>query len=159
MQSLAAQQGIRTAVSVDSSRILIGGRMELTYQFTVPAGQSVTLPPIDSATHFEVIGQPRMDTVVNGAENIITARYTLTSFDSGHWVIPPFAVAAGVQTDSVPVDIVFSDFNPAQPYHPVSGPETVPEPAARKNRWYYIAGGLLLLGVLLYIFLRKKQPW
>lgn len=156
MQPVAAQQGIRTTVAVDSSRILIGGRMELTYQFTVPAGQSITMPPIDSATHFEVIGQPRMDTVANGSENIITARYTLTSFDSGHWVIPPFAVAAGVQTDSVPVDIVFSDFNPAQPYHSISGPEAVPEPIARRNWWYYIAGGLLILGILLYIFLRKK---
>ena len=151
-------QGTATiSASVDKKRILIGEPLQLTIETRIPPGSVISFIHIDSIGHFELLGKPVIDTsqVENGT--IIKGTYTLTSFDSGHWVIPSFVINTSLATDTLPIDVVFSDFDPKQDYHDIKDILEV-EPAKKKQWWWYAAGGALLLLLLILYLLRKKKP-
>jgi hypothetical protein len=72
-------------------------------------------------------------------------------------VIPSFVLARGIASDTLPVDVVFSDFDPKQPYHELR--DIIPVEAAEEEQeqwWYFIAAGVLLLAFILYLIFRRK---
>ncbi len=89
--------------------------------------------------------------------------FTLTSFDSGQWVIPalPLVEGEGPYTDSILVDVVFSPMDTSQPYHDVR--DVMTEEVVEKKVWDWkiiITGVLafvaLFVFLVLYFFKRKK---
>jgi LPXTG-motif cell wall-anchored protein len=112
---------------------------------------------IDSISHFEFLENPHIDTANSDGSTIIKGVYKITSFDSGHWVIPSFVLFGSVKTDTIPVDVVFSDFDPNQNYHDIKDIIEV-KPSEKKQWWWYVAGAGLLIALLLLYFLRKKKP-
>jgi hypothetical protein len=57
-------------------------------------------------------------------------------------VIPSFVFAEGIVTDSIPVDVVFSEFNPEQDYHDIKDIiEVTPQKKKDKQWWWYLIGG------------------
>src|ERR1700738_4982793 len=88
-----AQNKITIKASVDKNKILIGEVLQLRVEASVPASQQFVLPTIDSIAHFEILKAGEPAKTVNDVQQIITQDYLLTSFDSGHWVIPSFRLA------------------------------------------------------------------
>jgi hypothetical protein len=84
----------------------------------------------------------------------------ITSFDSGHWVIPAFVVGEAA-SDTIPIDVGFSAFDPEQPYHEIKDIIEVAPEKKKEDRtwWWYVAGGgVLLIIVLILLLTRKKKP-
>lgn len=155
--NVLAQGGDEIKATVNKNRILIGEPLELTIQTILHPTSNLRPVQIDSIPHFEILGTPVLDSHFYNDGPIFKAVYKITSFDSGHWVIPSFVLAPGIKTDTIPIDVVFSEFDPDQDYHDIKDVIEV-KPAKHKKWWWYaIGGGLILLLVLLY-FLRKKKP-
>ncbi len=154
-QAVIAQGVASVKASVDKNRILIGEPLLLTIEIYSSPGSAKELLSLDSIDHFEFLEKPKIDTT--GGENGLNTRgvYKITSFDSGHWVIPAFVLSPGIKTDTIPVDVVFSEFDPNQPYHDIKDILEV-KPQKKNDWWYMAAGGLLLLLLLVYLLMRKK---
>jgi LPXTG-motif cell wall-anchored protein len=151
-------QDVSIKTTVDKNKILIGEPLQLTVETNFRStATALSFVQIDSIEHFEFLGKPVTDTLGNNEEITIRSVYRITSFDSGQWVIPSFVLYPGVQTESIPVDVVFSDFDPNQEYHDIKDIIEV-KPKKKTPWWWYVAaGGLLVLLALIY-FLRKKKP-
>lgn len=156
VQLASAQGKISIRASIDKKTIVIGERMELTIEAMAPLKGTLRFPLIDTIPHFEFAGERKIDSTVSGNFKTIKITYPITSFDSGHWVIPSFTLTKNIKTDTIPVDVVFSEFDPAIDYHDIKDILEV-EAAKEKNRWWwYAGGGLLLLLAVLYVLMRKK---
>ncbi|MBK6936535.1 MAG: hypothetical protein IPH18_06360 [Chitinophagaceae bacterium] len=154
--ALAQESSVKASIS--KNRILIGEPVSLNIEiYQSPASVNDKLE-IDSIPHFEFIGGPVTDTIdrTNGLR--VKSIYKITSFDSGHWVIPSFILAGKFKTDTIGIDVLFSVFNPEQDYHDIKDIIEV-KPSGKKNQWWwFLVGGVFLAAILLYYVLRKKKP-
>jgi len=155
-----SQQATTVKASVDKNRILIGEPITLTLEATIPVNEAIRFFYIDSLPHFEFLKRNKTDTTDKNSGTYLKQELQITSFDSGQWVLPPLVFSEGIQTDSIVIDVVFSDFDPNQPYHSIK--DVIHVDAAKKkedNLWWYVAGGaaVLLLLVLVYFLTRKKK--
>ncbi len=155
----ASQQTTRLNATVDRSKILIGEPIQLKLQADIPEHDPIRFFSIDSIPHFEFLRIEKIDTTNTGSGTILSQVLHITSFDSGHWVIPPFIVGE-LSTDSIPVDVGFSPFNPEQPYHDVKEIIDVEaeEKAKKPTWWYYLAAAIVVLILVLVLLKKKKKP-
>jgi len=158
VQNGFAQGSASIKASVDKNKILIGEPVELTLEAFLPPSAVIGFVSIDTIAHFEFVEKPAIDTIKKNGGIAIRGVYKITSFDSGHWVIPSFTISKGVRTDTIPVDVVFSDFDPSQDYHDIKDILDVHPARKKENWWWYVGGGVLLLALLLLYVLRKKKP-
>jgi LPXTG-motif cell wall-anchored protein len=156
-QLAGAQGGATIKASVDKNKILIGEPFHLIIEANLSPESVISFVNVDTIEHFEFAGKPVIDTINKEGSTTIKGVYKLTSFDSGHWVIPSFILSPAVKTDTIPIDVVFSDFNSNQDYHDIKDIIEV-KPEEKKQWWLYAAGGALLLLLLLIYLLRKKKP-
>lgn len=157
---LSAQQKTTVKASVDRNKILIGEHIQLTLEADIPENELIHFFILDSLPHFEILHKPRIDTTNTREGTILKQMITITSFDSGHWVIPSFVLGENTATDTIPVDVVFSQFDPSQDYHDIKDIIEV-KPVPEKQKWWFwyaIGGGTLLIILLLIYLLRKKKP-
>lgn len=156
--SAFAQQATTIKATVDKNKILIGEQFSLTIETTIPENEPIRFIGIDSIPHFEFIGESRNDTLNKGGSTIIRRKLMVTSFDSGQWIIPPYIIADGVQSDSITIDVSFSEFNSNQPYHDIKDVEDVPAEREQNMTWWIIAGiALLFVIIMVYALTRKKK--
>jgi len=158
--SAAAQNKTVVKATVNRTQILIGEPITLTLETDVPEHEPIRFFQLDSIPHFEFLDRQKIDTVNTGSGTILTQVLQITSFDSGHWVIPSMSLGENLATDSIPVDVGFSPFNPDQPYHDIKEIiEVTPEEKKEQIKWWYIvAGAVALLLILVLVFRRKKKP-
>lgn len=155
--SSGAQQVTVTA-SATKNKILLGEPFQLTLQATLPANQSVDWFRTDTFPHFEVLVRSKIDTQVNGAAQTLVQNIQLTSWDSGRWQLPSFALPGSNRTRPIRVDVVFTTpFDPKQDYHDVKDNLAVRRPA--RISWYWYVVGLVVLLVLYWLLFpgRKKK--
>lgn len=157
---LAAQSKTVVKASVDRSQILIGERIQLTLEADIPETQPIRFFQMDSIPHFEFVSLGKIDTSNTGSGTLLSQVIQITSFDSGHWVIPVLSLGETVSTDSIPVDVGFSPFDPQQPYHDVKDILEVNPPKEEKSNklWWYIGGGVLLILLLILLLRKPKKP-
>lgn len=156
--SAFAQQATTIKATVDKNKILIGEQFSLTIETTIPENEPIRFIGIDSIPHFEFIGESRNDTLNKGGSTIIRRKLMVTSFDSGQWIIPPYIIADGVESDSITIDVSFSEFNSNQPYHDIKDVEDVPAEREQNMTWWIIAGiALLFVIIMVYALTRKKK--
>lgn len=159
---LAAQSKTVVKASVDRSQILIGERIQLTLEADIPETQPIRFFQLDSIPHFEFLSLGKIDTSNTGSGTRLSQVIQITSFDSGHWVIPalPLGLGETISTDSIPVDVGFSAFDPQQPYHDVKDILEVNPPEEKKSSllWWYIGGGVLLVLLLILLLRKPKKP-
>jgi hypothetical protein len=151
-----AQGGISIKASIDKSRVLIGEPITLTIDAYFSPESNKNFIEIDSLKHFELLEKPELDTIDKNGGLEIRGVYKITSFDSGHWVIPSFSLSTEVKTDTIPVEVVFSDFNPNQDYHEIKDIIEV-TPDKKEKWWWYVAGGILISFLLIFYLFRKKK--
>ncbi len=157
-QCIIAQGGAVIKASTDKNKILIGEQFQLTIEANLSPGSVISFITIDSIEHFEVLDKPVIDTITKDGRTVIKGVYQLTSFDSGHWVIPSYMLSPAVKTDTIPIDVVFSDFDPNQEYHDIKDILEVKPSKEKMKWWWFVAGGVLLLAMLLLYLSRKKKP-
>lgn len=155
----SAQTGIKLSATVDKSRVLIGEHIELTLTADIPENEPISFFAIDTIDHFEFLEKQKIDSVNTSTGTILTQVIRITSFDSGHWVIPSFYLADSSRTDSIPMDVVFTpDFDPNKAYHDIKDVMDVKvEEKQPWWGWYAIGGGILLLLLVIYFLFRKKK--
>lgn len=153
-----AQSGTTVKATVDRNQILIGEPIQLTLEVYIPENESIRFFSIDSIPHFEFLQPGKIDTTNTTNGTRLIQIIPITSFDSGHWVISSFSLSESLKTDTIPVDVGFSPFNPEQPYHDIKDIIEV-EPATKKQQWWwYAAGAGVILLVLIIYLLTKKKP-
>ena len=153
----SAQSTVSIKASVDKSSILIGEHFILRLEANIPENEAIRFFDFDTIPHFEFLDRQKIDTTNTSTGTILTQVIHMTSFDSGHWVIPRFILDETLSTDSIPFDVGFSTpFDANQPYHDIKDVIDV-QIKEEQQWWWYIAGGaLLLLALLLWLVLRKK---
>ena len=155
-----AQNKTTVKATIDRSKILIGEPIRLILEADIPENEAIRFFQPDSIPHFEFLDIQKIDTSNTGKGTVLSRVFQITSFDSGHWVIPSFILGDSIVTDTIPVDVGFSPFNPEQAYHDIKDIiEVNPPEEKQKIRWWYIvAGAALLLLLLILLFRRKKKP-
>jgi hypothetical protein len=155
-----AQSKTIVKAAVDKNKILIGETIQLSLEADIPENEAIHFFIIDSIPHFEIKEKQKIDTSNTSDGTVLRQIILITSFDSGHWVMPAFVLGENIATDTIPVDVVFSEFNPEQDYHDIKDIIEV-NPEKEKEKWwlwYAIGGGALLVILLLIYLLRKKKP-
>ena len=153
-----AQPIVKT--SLDKNEILIGEQFKLTIEAKFsPDDYKINWPEIpDSLQHFEVINRGKVDSVYNN--NLLSGMVqtlTLTSFDSGKWVLPSFLMnilpakedtTYLLFTDSLPVTVAFSasdTTNQLRDIKPIREADTI------DTIWYWIGAGVLLVALVIFL--------
>jgi hypothetical protein len=157
----SAQNKVTIKSGIDKSKIVIGEQIHLSLEVHFPPQEPMSFFTIDSIAHFEILERKKIDTVDNREGISLSQSLTLTSFDSGHWVIPPFELPSDkpVYTDSIAVDVGFSPFDSSQAYHDIKDVIDVQVKEKKKETWYwYAAASALLVAAIIYFLMRKKKP-
>ncbi len=115
---LAAQSKTTVNATVDKNRIFIGERIRLTLRADIPENEPIRFFVIDTIPHFELDRQ-RIDTSYTSEGTALKQVISITSFDSGHWVIPALSLGEKITTDTLPIDVVFSPMDSSQAYHDI----------------------------------------
>jgi hypothetical protein len=156
--------------TITKNQLLIGEQLQLKVRAEVSLNEYTVdwfvLP--DSAGHFEVVNPGKLDTSGSGNNAVLQQTITLTSFDSGSWTTPPFAVAfkridnsntTMLYADSMPVTVSFVADTSMQ----LKDIKPIFDVKDKWPLWYYLAGAgvvllVILMAALLYFYLsRKKQ--
>lgn len=148
------QVTVRLKAAADKHRVLLGEPLQVTVDVQLSADAVTQFPAVDSFPHFEIAEPPVFDTSVKEGYTFIHGVYKLISFDSGHWVIPPFRLGA-IASDPIVVDVVFSDADPSKPYHDIKDLVSAEE-KKKSFPWLLFAGGAATLILLLYLLFRNK---
>ena len=161
LEPVLAQEKTVVKATADRTQILIGEPIKLSLEADIPENEPIRFFQLDSLPHFEFLAREKIDTSNTGSGTVLRQVLIITSFDSGHWVIPALPLSTEVSTDSIPVDIGFSPFDPQQPYHDIKEIiEVNPEEEKKQDDWwwYVAAGALGLLLILYFVFRKKKKP-
>ncbi|HEY2722082.1 MAG TPA: hypothetical protein VGI82_10180, partial [Chitinophagaceae bacterium] len=157
-----SQNNIAIKANVDKNNIVIGEQIHFSLQADFPLHEPMSFFSIDSIPHFEILERKKIDTIDKNNEGItLMQTLTLTSFDSGHWVIPSFELAGdrALFTDSMPVNVGFSPFDSTRDYHDIKDVLKVDVKKKKKDQtWYWYAGlSVLLVVAIIYLLTRKKK--
>lgn len=161
VQISAQQNTTAIKVTADKKSILIGEPVKITLEADIPENQPIRFFRFDSIPHFEFLSKEKIDTSDKSGGTILSQTIYITSFDSGHWVIPPFVLGDTLASDSIAVDVGFTPFDEKQPYHEIKDIiEVNPEEDKKEERqWWYVAAGVLLLVLIfVWVFRKKKKP-
>lgn len=156
---------------INKEDILIGEQLEYKVVATYPSNafrvRWLNVP--DSMPHFELVDKTKIDTSTENGKTILSQTLTLTSFDSGRWATPAFAInftpsanAAEINlfTDTILVNVGYAAADSTNQLRDI---KPIMDVTIKNYLWYYIAGGVLLaalITVLLWRYFknRKKQP-
>lgn len=163
-------QTVTVEASLDSFQIYIGQQTKLRIQASAPRGEKIVFPIFQDTLvgGVELIGTPSFDTLYldEGKVQQVAATYTITSFDSALYSLPPVPVKVGemeyktnhlvLKVYNVPVDVSKPDeFFPLRPQ--------MNAPFAWSD-WAYLVWLsfamllLLIAGVGLIAFYRDNAP-
>jgi hypothetical protein len=154
-----AQDTVRIKASVDKDRILIGEPIRLTLEADIPEHEAISFFVLDTLSHFEFLAKEKIDTVNTPGGTRLTQIIRITSFDSGSQVIPAMVIAGKYITDSIPIEVSYTPFDPNQQYHDIKDVIDV-DVEQKKHWWKYAVGfaGIILLLLLIYQLNKKKKP-
>jgi hypothetical protein len=158
--SLGTNAQVLVKASLDKDRIVVGDTIVLTLDLRTPLGQDVNWFTLDSIPHFEFVNKGRFDTVESVDGKKFIQQLTITSYDSGHWQIPSLPVRVAGKTyftDSLGVDVGYSNPDLSPDYHDIKEIEEVPGQEKGYTLWLMIAGTLIAFGLIWFLFRKKKK--
>jgi hypothetical protein len=164
--SLSATPQQATA-TLDSSRMLIGDQVPLYLEFSATGDVDVKWPyRQDTVTgKIEIISQTELDSVVGeGGQVSLRQKLTVTSFDTGHLVIPPFAFSyqkgadsAVEKTDPLLLYVRPMEVDTTQPVRAIKGPMEAPVTFAEVLPWLLAFLAVVLLALIIWYILKRKR--
>ena len=155
------------AAKLDSVKIKLGDQTFLNLSIDVPFGSKVQFPNIvDSiASHIEVVQQSKIDTSISADKQRTTfnKKFTITSFDSGYFAIPPFTFLVDgdtvnpVLTDALLLQVQTVSVDTTQAIRDIKGPKDAPWNI--REIIPYLIGGVvaLLIALIVIYYLRKRK--
>lgn len=163
-------QRIKATARLDSTNILIGDQVKLFLEIDHPKTVEVEFPQVPDSINnglIEVLSRSGIDTFEMDDEKFMKQirAYTITSFDSGHYRIPPywFKIDLDGITDSIPSNGVTLNVYSMQ-IDTTRGPTDIKmpydAPLTLKEVTPYILGVILIGAIiffLLYSIKRKKK--
>jgi len=159
--SFAQSQDISLKATLNINRILIGDQVKLNIQVTVPAGKTVmqwnNLP--DTFNHLEVIRRSAVDSSLNGSIKTYNHFITITGFELGRWVIPPFSIIVDskvIQSEPLEITVIPVQLKDST-YHSIR--EIIDVPAQKTSWWYWVAAILsaVALAVVVELYVRSRK--
>jgi len=148
--------------TVDSTKIKIGEEILYTLNVAVDSTDVVVFPEEQTFAPLEMIESYKTDTTFEGAKYRLIKKYGLTQFDSGKYTIPPqrifinqnpfFTDSIKVEVNDVPVDTTKQKMFDIKPAMEVKNP-----PFDWLLLLYWLVPILLLIGIAVYLFRRKKR--
>lgn len=162
----AVAQSVTVDATIDSLQILIGEQAKVKLQVSLDANKRALFPVYTDTLvrGVEIIDVAKPDTqLLNGGKRaLITQEYTVTSFDSALYYLPPMEVTVDNQKyrskalalKVYSVDVPLDPENPEQFF----GPKSVMQAPFAWEDWYgFMACAVLLVPfVLLLIYLVKR---
>lgn len=162
------QQGAAVRAQADSSGIRIGEQFHVVLDATVDTslGRIEWAQVPDTFDHVLVVDRSAIDTVAAAGGLHYQQRLTLTSFDSGQWMIPAFTFhvlpaggtdsAQALQTESLSIYVNTVPVDTTKPFRPIKPIRQVP--FRLWDYWPFMLGGLVLLALLVWlIFFRRRK--
>lgn len=165
-----AQQS-KVNVSTDTNAILIGEQVELNLQYQFPDHQIGMFPSFkDTITgQLEIVNQTPIDTLINPENGLktLSQKLFITSFDTGHHVIPPLPFGMMekgdtaydiIQSEPLLLNVFTVEVDTTKDIKPITLP--MGEPYTLGEILPYI-GIVLAVGILVYaifyFYERKKK--
>ena len=145
--------------TIDKDSILIGQPIQFMLEATVPDNIPFAWPGTDTLPHFEWLEKGKVDTTVRPGQRYYRQYFTITSFDSGSWVIPRLTFLAGTKkamTDSIRIFVGYTKVDPSKDFHDIKDIIDVPNPWARWIPWI-VAGVTLVSLALVWWLVRKRK--
>ena len=160
-------QSVTVDATIDSLQILIGEQAKIKLQVSLDTDKRAILPAYTDTLvrGVEIVDIAKPDTQMlnDGRRSLITQEYTVTSFDSALYYLPPMEVlvdnkayrskALALKVYSMPVDTLHPD--------QFFGPKTVMKAPFAWEDWYGLIAcsflALPLLGLLIYLIVRIRD--
>lgn len=163
-------QPIEVKARLDSTRLLIGAQTTITLEAIKPRGKSVVFPFLkDTITRaIEVLQVSSLDsTVLEDDKMLMSKALTITSFDSGYHVMPPFEFFTenkngGVDTlrsNTLALEVSLVPVDTAEAIKPIKAPEEIPFTFREAIPYILVAILVLALALGLYFYQKnRKKP-
>lgn len=169
LSTQVSAQRIQARATIDSVNYLIGDQLKVHLELEQPKGIKINFPEIGDSlsSTIEVIKRSPLDTFhLDKSEQIkIIQNLTITSFDTGKQVIPPFYFSLknkGMMDtiESLPVDFFVKSMKIDTTKGPVDIKLPYKAPVNLKEASPYILGIILIASLIFFIFYyinRKKH--
>ncbi len=168
LQLDAPAQNVRLEAALDTGNILIGDQINYKLQLLIPPDHQFDWPVFEDTLtgNIEILRKSKIDTLRLRDDLLqISQQFTITSFDTGYYVIPPFKVEYRknrsdeellyVESEpfllnvfSIPVDLT-------QPIKPIKGPIPIPLTISELLPWIFAV--MLIVAIIVVILTRKKK--
>ena len=154
--------------SLDRDKILLGEQVSL--QFNVSnideaASFVATWPQLtDTLNHTEILKHTSIDTININGQVTYQQSFTLTSFDSGNWLLGPFVFvlqdrASGkkipVKTQPVQLTVLPVDVSSMKDYHPIK--DIIDVKTSFNRTPFVIAAAAILLAIIIFIIIKNRK--
>lgn len=157
--SARAHAQVLVKASVDRDKIVVGEPIIFTLDVRTPLGQDVTWFNLDTLPHFEFLDKGKRDTIEDVDGKKWQQQLTITSYDSGYWQVPSISLKVGNKvyyTDSLGVQVGYANADLSPEYKDIKEIEDVPDTDTNYIPWVLGALTLVALGVMVYLFRKKK---
>lgn len=154
-------QAQQVETSIDRDTIKIGEQITYTMAIQTNPTTRVVFPQGQSFMPLEVIDSTAIDTLRQDNSYKLIKTYGLTQFDAGAYTIPKQTIIVngeGVYTDTLQVQV-----NPVvvdttkQKLYPIKPALTIDTPFSVANWIWWILGGLILLGLIVWGALKWRK--
>jgi hypothetical protein len=163
-------QDVKVEARLDSSNIYIGDQVDYSVTISQPAGISLLIPSYTDTLHngLEILSQSEIDSSYSeSGELVLKKTYTITSFDTGYYQIPPFYTEYQTKqgkkafySDYVPLRVNRVDIAPpdsSDVIFDITGPGKVGYGAEEILPWVFLVLVAIVAGWLIYRYLPRKK--
>jgi hypothetical protein len=164
-------QGFQAKATMNPKSILIGDQVDLSLEFTYPAGAMVAWPSLKDTIleKIQVVNRSRIDTTYSADKKTVhlTQSLKLTCFDSGFYTIPsirffyrqlPDTAIRFAQTEMQILNVHTVQVDTNQAIKPIKGIVKVPFSIFDYLGW--IIAGLIMVALaafLIWYYIKRKQ--
>lgn len=168
--SHAGGQQAEALATLESDSLLIGDQVNLRFELTVPSDHLVSWPAFeDTLTQYiEIVKKTGVDTLPSDNKNLKTyfQNLLITGFDSGVYLVHPVRFFHGAKDDTVTelaetrpfyIRIHTVEVDTSKAIKVIKAPLTAPYTFAEALPWILGGMGIVLLGLLIFYYLKKRK--
>lgn len=167
IQSIAHASSAELIVhaKVDTNQIRIGEQFKLELNAFVHPNLEIIFPTLpDTFNHFEIVKRGKIDTIPNSNPLSLRQQYSVTCFDSGFFVLPPFPflvrdlknpVSDTLSTEALLIGVRTIAVDTTKEIKEIKSLMSVPYPWREKLP--FLLGGLLVIAALVYLGYRLSN--